>query len=82
MLTKVVFWNSKVFAPMGHIAIERFSSGFVSGVGGDPNIFAGGLCSRKDRGCIIEIFYVRNLREMLLCINLDVVHCLEWIDVG
>ncbi|KAE8056601.1 hypothetical protein FH972_013356 [Carpinus fangiana] len=38
VLTKGVFGNSKVFAPMGHIAIERFSSSFVSGVGGDPTI--------------------------------------------
>jgi hypothetical protein len=38
VLTKGVFGNSKVFAPMGHIVIEWFSSSFVSGVGGDPTI--------------------------------------------
>lgn len=62
--------------------IGRCLSGIAPGDGGDPCTFAGGVCSREDKGCLGESFDLRTLREMLIRINLDVVRCLEWIDLG
>lgn len=56
-LSKGVYGNSDVSAPMGQIVTELLSLGVVSGDEGDTRTSSGGVCSREgDKGLLGESF--------------------------
>jgi len=72
LLAKGVSGNST-----GEKMIGRLVSSVAYGNGGNPRSFAGDDSSREDNARLGESFYLRTLRDMLLCINIEVVRCLE-----
>jgi hypothetical protein len=77
LLAKGVSGNSKLSASTGEKMIGRLVSSVAYGNGGNPRSFAGDDSSREDNARLGESFYLRTLRDMLLCINIEVVRCLE-----
>lgn len=82
LLAKGVSGNSKLSAPTGEKMTGWLASSVAYGDGGNPRSFAGDDSSREDNARLGESFYLRTLRDMLLHINMEVVRCLERLDLG